>query len=126
MWKFIFEFVWIATLLLTPVALGFGWVRTVRRLQQQSIFGWVAIISFLLATVSALLALATFICGQAIGGWPFYDHRLLRLYAWGAAISIVALILGVISCFKRNPLRWVAPLASLGMFLFWFGAAASE
>jgi hypothetical protein len=86
--------------------------------------GWM--IGFFLATCSALLAFGGLLYAHAIGGFPFYDPRLMRLHRWGARLSLAGIVLGIIGCFRRNTLRWYAPICSVGVFIFWFGAAMGE
>jgi hypothetical protein len=85
-----------------------------------------SMISFFLATCSALLAFGGLSYAHAIGGFPFYDPRLMRLYSWGGRLSLAGIVLGIIGYFRRNTLRWYAPICSVGVFIFWFGAAIGE
>jgi hypothetical protein len=50
----------------------------------------------------------------------------MRLYSWGGRLSLAGIVLGIIGYFRRNTLRWYAPICSVGVFIFWFGAAIGE
>jgi hypothetical membrane protein len=63
---------------------------------------------------------------HAIVGFPFFDSRLMRLYRWGGQLSLAGIVLGIIGCFRRNTLRWYAPICAVGVFIFWFAAAMGE
>jgi hypothetical protein len=116
----------IAVYVVLPAAIIGGWIRWVRRRAPETRFSLVSLVGFSLSTCSALLALISLIYAHAIGGFPYYDPRLLRFYRWGGVLSDAGLILGIIGCWRRNSLRWYAPLCALGMSLFWGGAAMGE
>jgi hypothetical protein len=116
----------IAVYVVLPAASIGGWIRWVRRRAPETRFSLVSLVGFGLATCSALLALISLIYAHAIGGFPYYDPRLLRFYRWGGVLSDAGLILGIIGCWRRNSLRWYAPLCALGMSLFWGAAAMGE
>jgi hypothetical protein len=80
----------------------------------------------MLTTCSGLLALGAFLFSGATGGFAYYDPRLLRIFKIGLLLSSLALLTGLIGIAFRNPLRWQAPIASLGMLIFWFLAAVGE
>jgi hypothetical protein len=109
-----------------PVVMLGGWIRWVRQPKLLTTFSVLSMIGFFLATASALLAFGGLLYAHAIGGFPFYDPRLMRLYRWGGQLSLAGIILGIIGCFHRNTLRWYAPICSVGVFIFWCGAAMGE
>jgi|SRR5579863_4897832 len=109
-----------------PAAIIAGWIRWVRSRAPETPFSLLSLLAFGLATGSGLLALISLIYAHAIGGFPYYDPRLLRFYRWGGILSDVGLVLGIIGCWRRNPLRWYAPLCALGMSVFWVAAAMGE
>lgn len=109
-----------------PAAIILGWIRWVRRRAQATWLSRLSLPAFGLATVSGIVALISVIYAHAIGGFPYYDPRLLRFYRWGGILADVGLVLGIIECFRRNPLRWYAPLCALGMSVFWVAAAMGE
>jgi hypothetical protein len=81
---------------------------------------------FGLATSSALLAVGALVYGHAIGGFPHYDPRLMRIYRWGSLLSMSGIIVGLGGVWRKNALRWHSPLCAAGMLIFWLEAAASE
>jgi hypothetical protein len=109
-----------------PVAILGGWVHWAKQPKSLTPFSVLSMIGLFLATCSALLAFGGLLYAHAIGGFPFYDPRLMRLYRWGARLSLAGIVLGIIGCFRRNTLRWYAPICSVGVFIFWLGAAMGE
>src|SRR5437762_7594044 len=61
-----------------PAIMIWGWARWGKRKEERraSLF---SCIGFALATSSGLLAIGSFLYSVAIGGFPFYDHRLLKI-----------------------------------------------
>lgn len=116
----------IAVYAVLPAAIIFGWIRWVRRRAQETWLSRLSLLASGLATVSGLVALISVIYAHAIGGFPYYDPRLLRFYRWGGILADAGLVLGIIGCFRRNPLRWYAPLCALGVSVFWAAAAMGE
>jgi hypothetical protein len=111
---------------MAPALLIWGWVRWARRTPPQTRLSLVSLTSFILATLSAVLALSTHVYASATGGFPYYDRHLLLIYAIGIVVSLIALISGVAGMWWRSPVRWHAPLCSLGMLVFWIMSTASE
>jgi hypothetical protein len=109
-----------------PAAIIAGWIRWVRWRTPGTRFSSLSLLAFGLATCSGLLALISLIYAHAIGGFPYYDRRLLRFYRWGGILADVGFVLGMLGCWRRNPLRWYAPLCALGMSVFWAAAAMGE
>jgi hypothetical protein len=116
----------IAVYVVVPAAIIAGWINWVKRRVPESRFSMFSLVAFGLATCSGLLALISLIYAHAIGGFAYYDPQLLRFYRWGAILSDMGVVLGIIGCWRRNPLRWYAPLCALGMSLFWGVAAMGE
>jgi len=117
---------WMSSIVSVPVMLSWGWVRWVKRKQPLTLPGILSAAGFALATGSALLAIATILYAGAIGGFPFYDPRLLRVYRWGVLLSLSGTVFAVGGLWRPNPLRWHAPACAGGMFLLWFLAALGE
>lgn len=117
---------WISIMVGVLVVLAWGWVRWAKRKQPLTAPAVLSTAAFALATGSALLAIATTLYAQAIGGFPFYDPRLLRVYRWGALLSLSGTVLAVSGLWRPSPLRWHAPLCAAGTLLFWFLAALGE
>jgi hypothetical protein len=77
-------------------------------------------------TASGLLATSSVLYAHAIGGFPFYDPLLLRIYRWGALLSLSGTVFAFIGVWRPGPLRWHAPACAVGTLLFWFAAAMGE
>jgi hypothetical protein len=116
----------IAVYAVLPAAIIIGCIRWVRGRAPETWLSRLSLLAFGLATCSGLLALISVIYAHAIGGFPYYDPRLLRFYRWGGILADAALVLGMIGGWRRNPLRWYAPLCALGMSVFWAAAAMGE
>jgi len=43
---------------------------------------WPSLAGFSLGTASAVLAVGTTVYARAVGGFPFYDPSLMRIYRW--------------------------------------------
>ena len=109
-----------------PIIIFWGWVRWKIEKGRITWGATLSLLGFGLATLACFMAIGTAIYGAAVGGFPFYDRRLLRMYFLGAVCSLFGLILGLAGIWHRNPIRWHAPAASLGMLLFWLASATSE
>ena len=116
----------IAIYVALPAAMVVGWIRWVRGKAPETWLSRLSLLAFSLATFSGLLAVTSLIYAHLIGGFPYYDPRLLRFYRWGGILADAGLLLGIIGCWRRNPLRWYAPLCALGMSAFWGAAAMGE
>ena len=109
-----------------PAAMIWGWVRWARRTQAQTRSSILSLIGFGLATASALLAISSLLYSHAIGGFPFYDPLLLRIYRWGGLLSLTGIIFGICGAWQPSSLRWHAPGCAIGMFVFWSAMAMGE
>jgi len=112
--------------LFLPLGIIAGWIRWLKGRTSPTLFSVLSLLAFGFATCSALLALSSVIYAHSIGGFPFYDPRLLRIYRWGGFLSLGGIVLGVLGCWRKSPLRWYAPFCSLGMSVFWAFAAMGE
>lgn len=109
-----------------PAAMIWGWVRWWKRTQPRTPFSILSLIGFTLATASGLLAILAMLYARAVGGFQFYDPLLLRIYRWGALLSLSGIVFAVIGVWRPSPLRWHAPVCAIGTLLFWFAAAMGE
>jgi hypothetical protein len=109
-----------------PIAIITGWIHWSKRRASMTLSSLPSLAAFGLATCSALLALGSLVYAHTVGGFPFYDPSLMRIYRWGAWLSLAATALGVIGLWPRSPLRWYAPLCAVGMLIFWSMSAMSE
>jgi hypothetical protein len=117
---------WIGVIVAVPVMLAWGWVRWAKSKQPRTLSTVLSVAGFALATASALLAITTLLYGQAIGGFPFYDRRLLRIYRWGMLLSLGGTVFSISGLWRTSPLRWHALSAAFGTLVFWVLAASGE
>jgi len=111
---------------MTPLVIVWGWIRWARREKQWTILAVLSFAGFTLATASALLAVSSSIYARFIGGFSYYDPRLMRIYAFGALLSASALILSLSGVWRLSPLRWHALFCSFGTLVCWFAVAETE
>jgi hypothetical protein len=116
----------ISVIVSVPVMLAWGWVRWAKRKHPLTPSAVLSAAGFALASASALLAITTALYGQATGGFPFYDPRLLRIYRWGALLSLSGTALALSGLWRPSPLRWHAPVCTLGTLVFWLLTALGE
>jgi hypothetical protein len=112
--------------IVAPTLLIWGWIRWVRRPKRWTILSILSLVGFLLATASGLVAVSSVIYSGAIGGFAYYDPRLLRIIRVGSLLSMAGFIAGLGGMWRPSSLRWHGPVSALGMFAFWLGTAASE
>src|SRR5438477_12901352 len=77
-----------------PALLIWGWVRWFKRTQPRTLSSILSLVGLSLATASALLAIPSTVYAHAIGGFPYYDPRLLRIYRWGGLLSLSGIVFG--------------------------------
>jgi uncharacterized BrkB/YihY/UPF0761 family membrane protein len=109
-----------------PVVMIWGWTRWTKRREPRTTFSTLSLIGFTLGTVSGLLAISAMLYARAVGGFPFYDPSLMRIYRWGALLSLAAMVFAIIGLWRPGPLRWHAPVCAVGTLVFWLAAAAGE
>jgi len=111
---------------LLPSAMVWAWMRWWRNSQNRTVCSFLSLVGLGLATSSAILMIVTTIYAHQIGGFPFYDPLLLRIYRWGGLLSSAGIVFGVGGVWRPNPLRWLTPACALGMFLLWGMLAMGE
>lgn len=109
-----------------PVLMIWGWVRWFSRTQPRTLPSILSLIGFALATASGLLAVSSVLYAHVRGGFPYYDPLLMRIYAWGGMLSLSGIVFGIGGVWRPGPVRWLAPICSLGTLLFWFASAMGE
>jgi hypothetical protein len=103
-----------------------GWVRWLGQRKKWALTSFLALVGFLFATASALVAVSSIMYSGAIGGFAFYDPLLMRITRIGSLLSMAGFIAGLGGIWRPNSLRWHSPLSALGMFAFWFGVDLSQ
>ncbi len=119
-------FIAVATTLLIPALLIWGWIRWAQYDLPRSRSSTFSLIGFSLATASATLALLTHLYARFVRNFPVYDPVLLRVIAAGSLLSILAIAFAVAGAGRPNPVRWLAPICAVGTLMFWLLAMTSE
>src|SRR5580704_12786984 len=109
-----------------PALLIWGWVRWTQRPKPRSLRSILSLAGFVFATASSLLAVLATMYAVSIGGFPFYDPRLLQIFRWGILLSLIALALGISGAWRASSLRWHAPVCGVAILMFWAIAASSQ
>lgn len=109
-----------------PVFLVWGWIRWIRAPKSRDLFAASALIALICASASAAAAVVGVIYSGMIGGFPYYDPRLLRIISIGLLIALIGLLFGLTGAWRRNSLRWLGWLSALGMLAFWVCVAEGE
>jgi hypothetical protein len=109
-----------------PALLIWGWARWFRRPKPRTLFPILSLIGFVFATASANLALLSMLYANSIGGFAYYDPRLLKIFRCGFVFSVAAIAFGIAAVWRQSPLRWHALACGVATLLFWFSAAAGE
>ena len=111
--------------LASPVVLVWGWLRWVRLPKLRTAPSALSFGGFVLTTASALLAVGT-IAYARVHHFPYYDPLLLRIFRWGALLSLGGIVLGIGGVWRPNSLRWHAPASAVCMLTFWIMVASME
>jgi hypothetical protein len=116
----------LAIFIALPVMVIWGWMRWAVRDKQWTRFSILSLVGFAFATMSGVLAMASVLYAHSIGGFPFYDPRLLRFFRWGSLLSATGIVFGLIGVWRPSSLRWHAPICGGGTLIFWVMAALGE
>jgi hypothetical protein len=116
----------LAGYVLSPTILIWGWVRWTRLPKQRTVTSALSLLAFVLATLSALVAVSGLIYSLAIGGFPYYDPRLMKIMAVGGLLSVGSLTFSLAGIWRSSSLRWHAPVSAIATLAFWLAAAAGE
>jgi hypothetical protein len=115
---------WVDIPMLT--VLIWGWLRFARQKEPRTLYSNLSVISFTLASVSGLLAISSMLYADALGGFPYYDPRLLRIFECGGLLSIAGIAFAIGGARQSSALRWPGLCFSAAMLLFWFISAMGE
>jgi uncharacterized BrkB/YihY/UPF0761 family membrane protein len=109
-----------------PGVMIWGWTRWMKRGEPRTAFSTLSLIGFTLASISGLLAISAMLYARAAGGFSFYDPSLMKIYRWGALLSVTAMVFAIIGLWRPSSLRWHAPVCAAGTLVFWLAAATGE
>lgn len=104
-----------------------GWLSWARDRPKDLRFGVLcSLAGFSFASLSASLQISSGLYAQFIGGFPFMDRTLLRIYGSEFVLALLALLLSLCGAASKTPLRWKAPTLSAFMLLLVIAQAAGE
>lgn len=78
-----------------------------------------ALVGFILGSISALIAVCSSLYASARGGFRYYDPALITIYRTGFLLSLGGLASALGGLWKPNALRWYSPALSVCMILLW-------
>lgn len=108
-----------------PVSLAWGWARWAVQPKLRTVTSILSLTGFVLATASAMLAVATATYAQ-VRPFPFYDPLLLRIYRGGILLSLAGILFGICGLWRHSSLRWHAPTSAVSTLAFWIMTASME
>lgn len=108
-----------------PLLLVWGWLRWHMHPKLRTVPSTVSLIGFILATVSALLALGLIAYAQ-IHHFPYYDPFLLLAFRIGALLSLCGIVFGIAGVWRPSSLRWHSPASGVLVLFFWILMASGE
>jgi hypothetical protein len=108
------------------MVLIWGWARYTKQKQPRTPYSTLSLISFSLASVSGLLAICSMLYADAIGGFPYYDPKLLSIFGWGGLLAVAGIVFAIGGVRQSSSLRWHGLGFSAAMLLFWFMSAMGE
>jgi hypothetical protein len=109
----------------TPVILVWGWIRWTKLKENGTASSRLSLTGLVLSTSSALLALATLAFAR-FHPFGFYDPTLMRIMRWGFILSLAGCLFALGGIWRKNSLRWHAPLCGFGTLAIWIIAAEGE
>ena len=109
-----------------PLVCLSGWVKWFQDKSASTSFSTLSVLGFSFGTLSLLLDASTAVYAYTIGGFPFYDPLLMRIYLWGGRLSLVGMAFGLIGVWRSGVLRWRGIVLPTSMLLLWFMAAMAE
>jgi hypothetical protein len=119
-------FGWIFEIVI-PVTIIRGWVRWAKfgTTRLTDIGSLAPLLSLTLASASAALAISSALYAHFR---PFVITTLflMKIFALGGLLSLTSVAVGLGGVWRKNPLRWHAPVSGIGTLIFWFASAMGE
>jgi len=109
-----------------PISMIWGWLDWAIKPAQPGRLKFLSLAGFTLGSASVLLAAGSLAYSHSIGGFPFYDPLLMRIYATGSSLSLLALLFGIAGVWRKHLLRWRAVLIAACTLFMWFTFAMGE
>jgi hypothetical protein len=101
-----------------PVMLTWGWIRWILQREKRTFTAILSFIGFLLATASALIAVA-FILVAAFFGVYNLNPLWPSVSKIAAGLSVAGVMLGLGGVWRPGLLRWHCPVGAVGILSFW-------
>ena len=119
-------FGWIFEIVI-PVTIIWGWVRwaKLRTTRLTDMGSLASLLSLTLASASAALAISSALYAH-FRPFRYYDPVLMKIFAVGGLLSLTSVAVGLGGVWRKNPLRWHAPVSGIGTLIFWFASAMGE
>ena len=110
----------------TPGGIIWGWLAWRKESSRSEFSARMSFVGFLMANASVCVGLVGVVYAGVIGGFPYYDLRLMRFIAVGSLLALAGLLVSFIGCWRPSVPRWIAPLSAAGASFFWIIAATGE
>jgi|SRR5580698_34465 hypothetical protein len=123
--QFIFVVLYAMGYIVAPLTLAWGWLRWAMQPSPKALIAYLSLIGFVFATASGVLAFSAIVYAQ-IHNFRYYDPLLLKIFRCGILLSITGILFGAGGLWRKNSLRWHAPVSALATLAFWFAATAGE
>jgi hypothetical protein len=115
--KLFFAILAALSLTMLPVV-TWGWKRWVASKKRFTLTGSLSFTALLIDSISALLAVTTEITVDA-GGSPLLE----TIVRWGSLLAFGGLFISLSAVWRRNPIRWHALAAAIGVLAYWLCAS---
>lgn len=102
-----------------PMVLVGGWRKWTQQAPQQGIPSVLALVGFILGSMSALIAVGSSLYARVRGSFAYYDPALITIYRIGFLLALGGLISALGGVWRPNALRWYSPALSTAMILLW-------
>jgi hypothetical protein len=131
--EILFATLLILAYVLAPIMLFWGWMRwTIRRPRIWTIPSTLSFAGFVCASASAVFAICVIFYGSSGGfehtpGVSPYSSNVRFFYqciAIGAALSALGFVIAIGGLWRKNQLRWHAPITAIATLAFWLLATA--
>ena len=109
---------------ISPALVLGTWLTYAKAAKTWNISLMFSLLSLILTTVSAILAVLFLFHAPKVKGIWIFDP-LANFLGNGVLTSLSAIVLAFCGLWKRNPLRWSALLCAVVGFPFWFGIGVS-
>ena len=104
----------------TPAMFAWGWARWGRRRKPRTFPSILSEVGFLLTAASAAMAVSSLVYAHVIHFDEGHTNDfLLYMVECGVLIWLAGILFGVSGVWRQNPLRWHAPVCSVGTLALW-------